>query len=110
MVEPVGSVFLPVNGVHCFSSRVRHICYGVDWEHVPDAIAEGLDGIGLTSLLRTRSDTRSLPIILVSAREGEDDKRQGLEAGADGYLTKSECVQGRLLRELSGVLEKRRRT
>jgi chemotaxis protein histidine kinase CheA/CheY-like chemotaxis protein len=74
---------------------------------VSDIGMDGIDGIELTAQLRARADTRQLPIILVSGREGLDDRQRGLEAGADGYLTKSECAQGRLLRELQTVLRAR---
>ena len=47
-----------------------------------------LDGFGL---LRRCAPTRScatLPVILLSARAGEEARVEGLEAGADDYLTK----------------------
>ena len=38
--------------------------------------------------LRQHPDTREIPIIMLTARAGEDDKVQGLESGADDYVTK----------------------
>jgi two-component system, OmpR family, KDP operon response regulator KdpE len=43
------------------------------------------DGLGLLPRLRARSAT---PIIVLSARDGDDDKVTALDAGADDYLTK----------------------
>src|SRR5581483_1303805 len=39
-------------------------------------------------ILRSRSDTRKLPIIVLTARGSEDDKVKSLEIGADDYITK----------------------
>jgi DNA-binding response OmpR family regulator len=38
--------------------------------------------------LRTDARTRTIPVILLSARAGEDSAVEGLEAGADDYLVK----------------------
>ncbi|PSN10677.1 diguanylate cyclase [filamentous cyanobacterium CCT1] len=53
-----------------------------------DVMMPRLDGLELLRSLRADAQTRELPIILISARAGEDDRIEGLEAGADAYLTK----------------------
>ncbi len=53
-----------------------------------DMMMPGLDGFGLLRELRAGEDTRTIPIILLSARAGEDARIEGLEAGADDYLVK----------------------
>ncbi|HVR97638.1 MAG TPA: response regulator, partial [Thermoanaerobaculia bacterium] len=45
----------------------------------------GLDGLEVTRALRKESD---VPIIMLTARVTEDDRLQGLEIGADDYITK----------------------
>ena len=47
-----------------------------------------LDGFGLVKALRTNSRLRDTPIILLSARAGDEAKVEGLDAGADDYLVK----------------------
>ena len=47
-----------------------------------------VSGIEVCRILRSRAETRHLPIIMVTARTTEDDRVQGLELGADDYLTK----------------------
>jgi len=47
-----------------------------------------LDGFGLLRELRADPALRDLPVILLSARAGEDARIDGLEGGADDYLTK----------------------
>lgn len=46
------------------------------------------DGLSIVKKLRTRSDTKKIPIILVTAKTSELDKVKGLDIGADDYITK----------------------
>ena len=62
-------------------------------EQVPDLVLSDvmmpkLDGFGLLARLREDQRTRSVPLILLSARAGEESRLEGLEAGADDYLVK----------------------
>jgi PAS domain S-box-containing protein len=47
-----------------------------------------LDGVGLLSALRRDPQLWGVPVILLSARAGEEARAEGLEAGADDYLVK----------------------
>ena len=53
-----------------------------------DIMMPRLDGFGLLQALRTDPRTRNIPVILLSARAGEESRVEGLEAGADDYLVK----------------------
>jgi PAS domain S-box-containing protein len=53
-----------------------------------DVMMPGLDGFGLLRELRQNPRTATLPIILLSARAGEESRVEGLAAGADDYLVK----------------------
>jgi PAS domain S-box-containing protein len=53
-----------------------------------DVMMPNLDGFGLLARIRGSAETRSLPVILLSARAGEESRLGGLEAGADDYLIK----------------------
>ena len=53
-----------------------------------DVMLPGLDGLGLTRALRVDPRTRDIPIIMLSARAGEEHRIEGLQAGADDYLVK----------------------
>lgn len=53
-----------------------------------DVMMPRLDGIGLLRELRADDSTRHLPVVLLSARAGEESRVEGLEAGADDYLIK----------------------
>jgi signal transduction histidine kinase/DNA-binding response OmpR family regulator len=53
-----------------------------------DVMMPKLDGFGLLSALRGQEATKGVPVIMLSARAGEEAKVEGLEAGADDYLVK----------------------
>ena len=53
-----------------------------------DVMMPRLDGFGLLCRLRDDERTREIPVILLSARAGEESKVEGLEAGANDYLVK----------------------
>jgi signal transduction histidine kinase len=67
-------------------------------DHSPDLVLTdimmpGLDGFGLLRELRATAKTRAIPVILLSARAGEESAVEGLNAGADDYLTKPFSAQ-----------------
>lgn len=53
-----------------------------------DVMMPRLDGLGLLRELRADARTRTIPVILLSARAGEESAVEGLDAGADDYLVK----------------------
>lgn len=62
-------------------------------EHQPDLVLTDvmmpkLDGFGLLQALRENPLTRTIPVIMLSARAGEEARIEGVEAGADDYLVK----------------------
>ena len=62
-------------------------------EETPDLVIldwmiEGTSGIEVCRRLRRDKETAHVPIIMLTARETEDDRVRGLDTGADDYLTK----------------------
>lgn len=55
---------------------------------VSDIMMPGLDGFGLLNAIRSDAATRNVPVILLSARAGDEARAEGMTAGADDYLTK----------------------
>lgn len=53
-----------------------------------DVMMPRLDGFGLVRALRADPTTQTIPVILLSARAGEESRVEGLEQGADDYLIK----------------------
>ena len=72
-------------------------------ETVPDLIVSDimmpeLDGVSLARRLKTDERTNHIPLILLTARADQDEKIEGLETGADAYLTKPFDVRELLVR------------
>lgn len=87
-------------------------------ERVPDLLLLDLmlpdaDGLWLVTQLRQNVMTRSLPVIMVTAKTTEIDKVRGLDSGADDYLTKPfsvmeliSRVKALLRRSMKGLKER----
>jgi two-component system phosphate regulon response regulator PhoB len=71
-----------------------------------DWMLPGQSGLSLARRWRADARTRSLPIIMLTARAEEADKVSGLDAGADDYLTKPFSTQ-ELLARIRAVLRRR---
>ena len=53
-----------------------------------DIMMPGMDGFAMLQAIRRDPQTRAIPVILLSARAGEEARVEGLHAGADDYLVK----------------------
>src|SRR5438128_1113022 len=71
----------------------------VDWM-LPD-----MSGLELTRALKKDKDTRDVPVIMLTARAEEQDKVNGLEGGADDYITKPFSPR-ELLARINAVLRR----
>ncbi|OBK71214.1 SpoIIE family protein phosphatase [Mycobacterium sp. 1274761.0] len=55
---------------------------------ISDVMMPRLDGLALVAALRSDARTAAVPVLLLSARAGQEASIEGLEAGADDYLVK----------------------
>ena len=53
-----------------------------------DVMMPGMDGFQVCRRLKDDSETRHIPVVLVTALDGREDKIKGLEVGADDFVTK----------------------
>jgi two-component system, chemotaxis family, sensor kinase CheA len=60
---------------------------------VTDLEMPGLDGLELTRQLKAHEALNRLPVIILTTRGGEEDRKRGLAVGADGYITKGDLVR-----------------
>lgn len=70
-----------------------------------DVMMPSLDGYGVLDKLRSHRETETIPFIFLTAKATKVDMRQGMELGADDYLTKP-CSQEELLKAISTRLKK----
>lgn len=71
-----------------------------------DWMLPGQTGLVLARKLRTQERTRQVPIIMLTAKGAEQDKIDGLEAGADDYITKPFSPK-ELMARIKAVLRRR---
>lgn len=71
-----------------------------------DWMLPGASGIALAKKLRSQERTRHIPIIMLTAKGAEADKVEGLESGADDYITKPFSPK-ELLARIKAVLRRR---
>ena len=64
-----------------------------------------LDGIGLLQRLRSDPRTSTLPLVLFSGANNDEDKQRGLAAGASAYLAKSDFERGQLVDVVTQLLQ-----
>ncbi len=81
-------------------------------EETPDLIVldwmlPGVSGIEICRRLKTRAETRNVPIIMLSARSEEVDRVRGLDIGADDYVVKPYSVT-ELMARIRGQLRRSR--
>jgi PAS domain S-box-containing protein len=69
-----------------------------------DVMMPHLDGFGLLAAIRADESLRSVPVVLLSARAGEEARIEGFDAGADDYLTKPFAAR-ELIARIGAVLE-----
>lgn len=63
-----------------------------------------MDGFALTERLRQEEKYRAIPIIIITSRAKEEDKRRGVQAGADAYIVKGDFEQNNLVEILRKLL------
>jgi CheY-like chemotaxis protein/two-component sensor histidine kinase len=83
------------------------------FEHLPDVVLSdvmmpGMDGLEFCRTLKNDLRTSHIPVVMLTARAATGDKIEGLQHGADAWLTKP-FDQGELFATLRAVQESRRR-
>jgi two-component system chemotaxis sensor kinase CheA len=71
---------------------------------VTDLEMPRMDGLELTRKLKGHATLRRLPVVIVTTRGGDADRRRGMEAGADGYIAKGDLVRQDLVDVVSRLL------
>jgi two-component system chemotaxis sensor kinase CheA/two-component system sensor histidine kinase and response regulator WspE len=63
-----------------------------------------MDGFSLTKALRAEENYQHIPIIIVTSRAKEEDRRRGIQVGADAYIAKGDFEQDSLIETLKMLL------
>jgi two-component system sensor histidine kinase and response regulator WspE len=71
---------------------------------VTDVDMPRMDGIELVSLIKKDARLKALPVMIVSYKDREEDRRRGLDSGADYYLTKGSFHDETLLNAVTDLI------
>ena len=71
---------------------------------VTDIDMPRMDGIELVTLMKRDPHMQSLPVMIVSYKDREEDRQRGLEAGADYYVTKGSFHDETLLQAVVDLI------
>jgi len=64
---------------------------------ITDILMPRMDGFELTERMKKDEVYKDVPVVIVTTRESDEDKRRGLDAGAEAYILKSEFTTEELL-------------
>lgn len=86
-------IALEMAGYNCLEAENAQQAHGLVVDHKPslillDWMMPGTSGIELARRLKRDEVTRAIPVIMLTAKGEEDHKIQGLDVGADDYITK----------------------
>jgi two-component system sensor histidine kinase and response regulator WspE len=63
-----------------------------------------MDGIEMVRTIKSDRNYNAIPVIIVSYKEREEDRRRGMDAGADFYLTKGSFHDNSLLQAVADLI------
>ena len=103
------SEFAPIYHVHECANGLEALDYIL--RNKPDLIISDvmmpeMDGIALCKKVKGNTDTRHIPVILLTARSSDEDKAEGFDTGADAYIAKPFNVE-LLKKRAAGIIENR---
>lgn len=93
-------VEVAVNGMDAWNA-VRTLHYDLV---ITDVDMPRMNGIELVSMIKNHSNLKSLPVIIVSYKDREEDYLKGLDVGANYYLTKSSFHDDTLVRAVIDLI------
>ena len=71
---------------------------------VSDVDMSEMNGLELTSKVKSNNRFADIPVVLVTALESDVDRERGIEVGADAYLVKSSFDQNNLIETVSQLI------
>lgn len=71
---------------------------------ITDVLMPNMDGFELTTALKRDKTLKDIPVIIVTTRETDADKRRGMDAGASAYILKSEFTSEGLLETIERLI------
>jgi len=74
-----------------------------------DIMMPKVNGFNTLEILKSTEETKNIPVLLLTALIQEENKRRGLQAGAEDYIIKSETMPGDVITKIKAAVEKGKR-
>ncbi|HNL26008.1 MAG TPA: hybrid sensor histidine kinase/response regulator [bacterium] len=71
---------------------------------VTDLEMPAMDGLTLTSRIKSEASYQHIPVVIVTSRDSAEDKRRGIEAGANAYIVKGSFDQTNLIDTVESLI------
>ena len=71
-----------------------------------DLMMPKVNGFNTLEILKSTEETKNIPVLLLTALIQEENKRRGLQAGAEDYIIKSETMPGDVIVKIKAGVEK----
>ena len=69
-----------------------------------DILLPKMDGFEVLDKIRASSDTKDIPVIMLTNLGQKEDVKKGLERGANGYLIKAHFMPSEVVEKIKGIL------
>jgi len=73
-----------------------------------DIMMPNVNGFDVLENIRNTTETKDIPVIMLTALVQESNKEKGLAEGADDYIIKSETMPGEVITKIENVIRKRK--
>lgn len=74
-----------------------------------DLMMPKVNGFNTLEILKSTEETKNIPVLLLTALIQEENKRRGIQAGAEDYIIKSETMPGAVIEKIKAAVEKGKR-
>ena len=97
-------VITATNGQEGLSKAVDYLPHAI----LLDIMMPQVNGFNTLDILKTTTETKNIPVIILTALSKDDHKKRGLDSGADDYIVKSETMPKDVIAKVEAVIRRKK--